>query len=238
MARNTRTPGTSATSGTPATSATLAPQQRRVKRPPNRRPPLPLSHEDAIQSPVKDSGDFDCGVILHRRRGARRLFRPRAVRRCHRRFPRLQCSSEAAARSSTDAPESASTVTPVDRRTAQQRDAAEARSAAAASVAKQEAAVHERDARTTRGRDAASSIPLPRRLRSLLQPRGAAPLTSRTDRRRTGSPRPTKSSTPRPPRRPPRVPPARRRRVSARRPISARPIRRRRMHCRLRRRAI
>ena len=50
-------------------------------------------------------------------------------------------------RSSTDNPESASTVTPADPQTARQRDAAEARSSAAASTAQQEAAVREHAAR-------------------------------------------------------------------------------------------
>lgn len=56
-------------------------------------------------------------------------------------------AEEAAVRSSTDDPDSASAVTPTDPQTARLRDAAEARSSAAASTAKQEAAVHERDAR-------------------------------------------------------------------------------------------
>ncbi|RZF26443.1 peptidase C26 [Paraburkholderia sp. UYCP14C] len=54
---------------------------------------------------------------------------------------------EAIARSSTDDPISASSVTPEDPRTARLRDALEARSAAAESTARQEAAVHEREAR-------------------------------------------------------------------------------------------
>jgi len=49
-------------------------------------------------------------------------------------------------RSSTDNPDSASTVTPTHPQTAQQRDAAEARSSAAASTAQQETEVHERAA--------------------------------------------------------------------------------------------
>ncbi len=77
---------------------------------------LPLSHEDSIQSPIKD------------------VVTPSPA------------AGEAAVRSSTDDPESASTVTPADSQTAQQRDAAEARSSAAASTAQQEAAVHERAA--------------------------------------------------------------------------------------------
>ncbi len=83
--------------------------------PPNPAASLPPSHEDAIQSPIKD------------------VVTPAA--------------EEAAARSSTDDPDSASTVTPTDPQTARRRDAAEARSAAAASTAKQEAEVHEREAR-------------------------------------------------------------------------------------------
>ncbi|WP_233831574.1 type 1 glutamine amidotransferase [Paraburkholderia sp. ZP32-5] len=56
-------------------------------------------------------------------------------------------TEEAAVRSSTDDPISASAVTPEDPREARLRDAAEARSAAAESTARQEAAVHEREAR-------------------------------------------------------------------------------------------
>jgi putative glutamine amidotransferase len=77
---------------------------------------LPLSHEDSIQSPIKD------------------VVTPSPA------------AGEAAVRSSTDDPQSASTVTPTDSQTAQQRDAAEARSSAATSTAQQEAAVHERAA--------------------------------------------------------------------------------------------
>ncbi|MGF6369608.1 putative glutamine amidotransferase [Paraburkholderia sp. RAU6.4a] len=55
-------------------------------------------------------------------------------------------AEEATARSSTDDPLSASSVTPEDPRTARLRDAAEARSAAAESTARQEAKVHEREA--------------------------------------------------------------------------------------------
>ncbi|MEX3787273.1 gamma-glutamyl-gamma-aminobutyrate hydrolase family protein [Paraburkholderia sp. BR14374] len=56
-------------------------------------------------------------------------------------------TEEATARSSTDDPISASSVTREDPRTARLRDAMEARSAAAESTARQEAAVHEREAR-------------------------------------------------------------------------------------------
>ncbi|MFM0736640.1 gamma-glutamyl-gamma-aminobutyrate hydrolase family protein [Paraburkholderia xenovorans] len=76
---------------------------------------LPPSHEDSIQSPVKDTV--------------------------------ASSAEEAAVRSSTDDPDSASAVTPVDPQTARQRDAAEARSSAAASTAKQETAAREQDAR-------------------------------------------------------------------------------------------
>ncbi|MFM0715989.1 type 1 glutamine amidotransferase [Paraburkholderia strydomiana] len=82
--------------------------------PPEPAASLPPSHEDAIQSPMKDV---------------------------------TPAAEEAAARSSTDDPQSASTVTPTDPQTARQRDAAEARSSAAASTARQEAEVHEREAR-------------------------------------------------------------------------------------------
>ncbi|MDQ0624055.1 putative glutamine amidotransferase [Paraburkholderia graminis] len=137
---------------------------------------MPLSHEDAIQSPVKDPVT-STAVSSSSTAGRAAALSSGGGASVSSPISAPPGSSEAAARSSTDAPESASTVTPVDRRTAQQRDAAEARSAAAASVAKQEAAVHERDARTTRGRDAASSIP-PAPPTQSSQPRGAAPLTS------------------------------------------------------------
>ncbi|MGF6773342.1 putative glutamine amidotransferase [Paraburkholderia sp. GAS199] len=77
---------------------------------------LPPSHEDSIQSPIKET---------------------------------VTPSEEAAVRSSTDDPDSASAVTPEDPQSARRRDAAEARSSAAASTAKQEAEVHARDARVT-----------------------------------------------------------------------------------------
>ncbi|WP_454872496.1 gamma-glutamyl-gamma-aminobutyrate hydrolase family protein [Paraburkholderia xenovorans] len=90
---------------------------------------LPLSHEDAIQSPVKDA------VTPPVHAPAEAATPPAA--------------GEAAVRSSTDDPDSASAVTPVDPQTARQRDAAEARSSAAASTAQQEAEVHEKAARRT-----------------------------------------------------------------------------------------
>ncbi|WP_345811283.1 gamma-glutamyl-gamma-aminobutyrate hydrolase family protein [Paraburkholderia sp. PREW-6R] len=108
-------PGTSpgATSGaTPGASPGVSPG---IGMPPEPAASLPLSHEDAIQSPIKDTV--------------------------------TPAAEEAAIRSSTDELDSASTVTPEDPHSARQRDAAEARSSAAASTAKQEAAVHEREAR-------------------------------------------------------------------------------------------
>jgi gamma-glutamyl-gamma-aminobutyrate hydrolase PuuD len=81
---------------------------------------LPVSHEDAIQSPLKDVPAQAAGPT--------------------------PAAGEAAVRSSTDDPDSASTVTPEDPAKAQQRDAAEARASAAESTARQEAAVHQRDA--------------------------------------------------------------------------------------------
>ncbi|ASL44950.1 Putative glutamine amidotransferase [Burkholderia sp. AD24] len=85
---------------------------------------LPLSHEDSIQSPIKD------------------VKTPSAASEA--------AAEEAAVRSSTDDPDSASAVTPADPQAARQRDAAEARSAAAASTASQEAAVHDKAAREAR----------------------------------------------------------------------------------------
>lgn len=85
---------------------------------------LPLSHEDSIQSPIKD---------VKTRSAASEA-----------------AAEEAAVRSSTDDPDSASAVTPADPQAARQRDAAEARSAAAASTASQEAAVHDKAAREAR----------------------------------------------------------------------------------------
>jgi putative glutamine amidotransferase len=68
-------------------------------------------------------------------------------------------TSEAAARASTDAPESASAVTAADPppRTQQQLDAAEARASAAQSTAKQEAEVHDRDRASRHGTPASST---------------------------------------------------------------------------------
>jgi gamma-glutamyl-gamma-aminobutyrate hydrolase PuuD len=121
---NAGTPGTPSPSGQPAEASTpdTTPAPPQVA--------LPTSHEDAIQSPLKDLPV--------------QAAQPSAA------------AEEAAVRSSTDDPVSASSVTPEDPAKAQQRDAAEARASAAESTAKQEAAVHQRDA----GRGApASSAP-------------------------------------------------------------------------------
>ncbi|KFX63647.1 peptidase C26 [Burkholderia sp. K24] len=108
-------PSTSPTSATaPTSSGVTSGVSKPDTLPPEPAATLPLSHEDAIQSPVKD------------------VVTPAA--------------EEAAVRSSTDNPDSASTVTPTHPQTAQQRDAAEARSSAAASTAQQETEVHERAA--------------------------------------------------------------------------------------------
>lgn len=92
---------------------------------------IPLSHEDAIQSPVKDTMTPPAATSANK--PAAPAMTPPA--------------EEAAVRSSTDHPGSAAAATPADTQTAQQRDAVEARSSAAASVARQEAAVHENEAR-------------------------------------------------------------------------------------------
>ncbi|MFM0011854.1 type 1 glutamine amidotransferase [Paraburkholderia sediminicola] len=111
----------SSTPLTPSTSSGATPGASKSDTvPPEPAASLPLSHEDSIQSPIKD------------------VVTPSAA---------SPAAEEAAARSSTDDPDSASTVTPTDPQTARQRDAAEARSSAAASIAQQEAEVHERAAR-------------------------------------------------------------------------------------------
>ncbi|WP_175158424.1 gamma-glutamyl-gamma-aminobutyrate hydrolase family protein [Paraburkholderia fynbosensis] len=107
-------PSSPSASPTPVPPAATPGASKPGATPPEPAVSLPPSHEDAIQSPMKDV---------------------------------TPAAEEAAARSSTDDPESASTVTPTDPQTARRRDAAEARSSAAASTAKQEAEVHEREAR-------------------------------------------------------------------------------------------
>lgn len=101
---------------------------------------LPISHEDSIQSPIKDvmkptgsSGPHKTSTALSGDSSAN-----------------APAAEEATVRASTDDPESASTVTRADPQTTGQRDAAEARSSAAASTAQQEATVHEREARDVR----------------------------------------------------------------------------------------
>jgi gamma-glutamyl-gamma-aminobutyrate hydrolase PuuD len=148
--------------------------------PPEPAASLPLSHEDSIQSPIKD------------------VVTPSAASNAS------PAAEEAAVRSSTDHPESASTVTPTDSQTAQQRDAAEARSSAATSTAQQEAAVHERAARKA-GQTHKSPAPRPATLASseplageLSAPADEAALTEKEEKaedaaaaaRRAGSPPP------------------------------------------------
>ncbi|MFM0502008.1 gamma-glutamyl-gamma-aminobutyrate hydrolase family protein [Paraburkholderia caffeinilytica] len=118
---NAGEPGSpSSPSAAPASSTSSGATPDASKLPPEPAASLPLSHEDSIQSPIKD------------------VVAPSAA---------SPAAEEAAVRSSTDDPDSASTVTPTDPQTARQRDAAEARSSAAASTAQQEAEVHERAAR-------------------------------------------------------------------------------------------
>jgi putative glutamine amidotransferase len=106
---------------------------------------LPPSHEDAIQSPMKDIASKAAPA----RPAASSDDAPANVHVASTGSDEAasEAAEEAAVRSSTDDPDSASAVTPSDPQTARQRDAAEARSSAAQSTAKQEAAVHEREAR-------------------------------------------------------------------------------------------
>jgi len=117
-------------SASPAPSGTTPGASIAGSVPPDPAASLPLSHEDAIQSPVKDVTPPD---VSSTSTSAASAATPAA--------------EEAAMRSSTDDPDSASAVTPTDPQKARQRDAAEARSSAAASTARQDAEVHERDAR-------------------------------------------------------------------------------------------
>jgi gamma-glutamyl-gamma-aminobutyrate hydrolase PuuD len=89
---------------------------------------LPVSHEDSIQSPLKDLPAQSAAPS--------------------------PAAEEAAVRSSTDDPASASSVTPTDAAQAQQRDAAEARASAAESTARQEAYAQQ-EAHTKQLRDTA-----------------------------------------------------------------------------------
>ena len=129
---NAGTPGTPSPSGTPAevpkpdvlpstgSQPETAPASPKVS--------LPVSHEDAIQSPLKDLPAQSAAPS--------------------------PAAEEAAVRSSTDDPASASSVTPTDAANAQQRDAAEARASAAESTARQEAYAQQ-EVQTKQLRDAA-----------------------------------------------------------------------------------
>ncbi len=123
---------------------------------------LPTSHEDAIRSPLKD-------LPAQASESA-------------------AAAEEAALRSSTDDPDSASTVTPEDPVKAQQREAAEARASAAESTARQEAAVHKRDA--ARGAPASSAQP------SSQAGSKAAEATNSSASPESGTPRPAAGSPP------------------------------------------
>ncbi|MGQ7936831.1 gamma-glutamyl-gamma-aminobutyrate hydrolase family protein [Paraburkholderia sp. D1E] len=114
----TPTPSTSSTTSGAAPGASKS-----DATPPEPTASLPHSHEDSVQSPIRET------------------VTPPAASTAS------PAAEEAAVRSSTDNPGSASTVTPADPQTARQRDAAEARSSAAASTAQQEAAVREHAAR-------------------------------------------------------------------------------------------
>ncbi|MFM0729230.1 type 1 glutamine amidotransferase [Paraburkholderia sediminicola] len=117
-------PSATPTSSTPSTTSSATPGASKPDiTPPEPAASLPQSHEDSVQSPIKETAT------------------PAAASTAS------PAAEEAAVRSSTDNPESASTVTPADPQTARQRDAAEARSSAAASTAQQEAAVREHAAR-------------------------------------------------------------------------------------------
>jgi gamma-glutamyl-gamma-aminobutyrate hydrolase PuuD len=159
---NAGTPGTPSPSGTPAevskpgvakpdvSTAETAPASPKVS--------LPPSHEDAIQSPLKDlPADSTAGVPS----GLPPTGSPPNISAASAE-PSL-AAEEAAERSSTDDPISASSVTPADPVTAQQQDAAEARASAAESTAQQEAQVKQkRDAAQAKhGSPSSSRAPQP-----------------------------------------------------------------------------
>jgi putative glutamine amidotransferase len=129
---NAGTPGTPSPSGTPAEvskpDVSSPTGSQPDTEPASPKVSLPVSHEDSIQSPLKD------------------LPAPSAAT--------SPAAEEAAVRSSTDDPASASSVTPTDAVQAQQRDAAEARASAAESTARQEAYAQQ-EAHTKELRDAA-----------------------------------------------------------------------------------
>ncbi|MGA3247737.1 MAG: type 1 glutamine amidotransferase [Paraburkholderia sp.] len=124
---NAGTPGTPSPSGEPAEVSQPAVSQPETA-PASPKVSLPVSHEDAIQSPLKDLPAQSAAPS--------------------------PAAEEAAVRSSTDDPASASSVTPADAVGAQQRDAAEARASAAESTARQEAYAQQ-EAHTKELRDAA-----------------------------------------------------------------------------------
>jgi gamma-glutamyl-gamma-aminobutyrate hydrolase PuuD len=129
---NAGTPGTPSPSGTPAEVSkpdVLSPTGSQPDTAPaSPKVSLPVSHEDSIQSPLKDLPAQSAAPS--------------------------PAAEEAAVRSSTDDPASASSVTPTDAAQAQQRDAAEARASAAESTARQEAYAQQ-EAHTKELRDAA-----------------------------------------------------------------------------------
>jgi gamma-glutamyl-gamma-aminobutyrate hydrolase PuuD len=143
-----------ANAGAPSSAAPGAPQPGATPVEPAAS--LPPSHEDAIQSPMKDIVAKAAGEGAT---AAASSASPVASTVRSTALPddstadgqvasaQSEAAETAAVRSSTDDPDSASAVTPTDPQTARRRDAAEARSSAAASTAKQEAAVHEREAR-------------------------------------------------------------------------------------------
>jgi hypothetical protein len=111
---NAGTPGTPSPSGTPAEVSkpdVLSPTGSQPDTAPaSPKVSSPVSHEDSIQSPLKDLPAQSAAPS--------------------------PAAEEAAVRSSTDDPASASSVTPTDAAQAQQRDAAEARASAAESTAR------------------------------------------------------------------------------------------------------
>jgi putative glutamine amidotransferase len=157
---------------------------------------LPISHEDSIQSPIKDvvtpaasSGPDETAAATPAPGASRSTALPADS------SANAPGGEEAAVRSSTDGPDSASVVTRADPRTAQQRDAAEARSSAAASTARQEAAVHERDARdvryaATRPTTLTSSESIAGQVTVPADEAAAAEEAATSSARRTGSPPP------------------------------------------------
>jgi len=138
---NAGTPGTPSPSGAPAevskpevsqSAGSLAAGSQADTASTSPKVTLPPSHEDSVQSPLKD------------------LTAPAVTP--------SPAAEAAAVRSSTDDPASASSVTPTDPKAAQQRDAAEARASAAESTARQEAYAQQ-ETQTKQLRDAARAGP-------------------------------------------------------------------------------